>query len=123
MSFTIIPNSGPLGHDYLDNLRAQALMALDDAPADSVPVALLNYVRALEREYVDRRHQLSRQHLNDLWTPRTDRFTDRYSDSPPCREITQIVGHMGECLRCQADQGEDRCEVRRRHAQAHDETR
>lgn len=36
----------------------------------------------------------------------------RATAQQPCRDRTQQCGHYGECLRCQADQGEDRCTAR-----------
>ena len=81
MSFTVIPNSGPLGRDYLDDLRVGALRALDSAPAGSVPVQLLRYTRALEAEYLNRRDQESRKILDRLWEQRTEQFAGGDADN------------------------------------------
>lgn len=79
MSAQRIPNSGPLGRDHLDELRVSALMALDAAPNGSVPDALLDYIRALEREYLDRRHRESVANLDSLWAPRREKFSGEES--------------------------------------------
>lgn len=76
MSVQVIPNSGPLGSDFLDHLRADALMALDELPDGAIPEALLIYISALEREYLDRRHAQSRASLASLWEPRRPKFRE-----------------------------------------------
>lgn len=72
-----IPDFGPLGRDYLDELRTNALMALDEAKDGSVPAPLLAYVRALEREYLDRRDREARANLDRLWEERMPKFTPK----------------------------------------------
>lgn len=57
---------------------------------------------------------MSRNHLSSEAFRREEETMTRRLDAEaatgwPCREKTKQCGHYGECLRCGAVQGEDRC--------------
>lgn len=57
---------------------------------------------------------MSRNHLNSEAFRQEERAMERRLDSEaavraPCREQTQQCGHYGECLKCDAAQGKDKC--------------
>jgi hypothetical protein len=61
---------------------------------------------------------MSRNHMNSDAFRQEEAAMERRLDAEaaqrrPCRDQTQQCGAWGECLRCQADQGEDRCPLRR----------
>ena len=59
----VAPNSGIMGDDTLDRLRASALLAQHDAP---LPEDVVHYLRALEQRYVDGLAEQRKKSLREI---------------------------------------------------------
>lgn len=71
MSISVVPNSGALFDDRLDGLRQSALIAIDDTPDLRLPIDVVTYINALEREVIDRKCRERKGWVEELWRPRT----------------------------------------------------
>lgn len=69
MSLTIIPNSGIMSDDRLDKLRGDAISAC----VNGIPEPLVHYLHALERQYLDMRHNQKLESAREIgWKANED---------------------------------------------------
>lgn len=69
----VLPNTGIMSDDWLDDLRVKALCAID--AGGKIPDAVVVYIQALEREYLSRLHQQKQQSAEELWAMRAATVT------------------------------------------------